>query len=75
MKWFYLGKWDRNLWNVQPDGGVTAKLTVEQLKQFAQFHYPVHAMGYNWLQSNALSVDRLEKRVDEIIRSWLDRKQ
>ena len=74
-KWFSLGKWDRNLWNVQRDGGVTAELTVEQLKQFAQFHYPVYAMGYNWLQSNALSADRLEKRVDEIIKFWRDRKQ
>jgi len=65
----------RNFWNVQNDGGVTAKLTEAQLKQFAQCHYPVYALGYNWLQSNALSADRLEKRINEIIKFWGDRKQ
>lgn len=74
-KWVFLEKWDRNSWNVRKDDDVTAKLTDAQLKQFAQFHYPVYAMGYNWLQSNALSADRLEKRIDEIIKFWLDRKQ
>jgi len=74
-KWVFLEKWDRNSWNVRKDDGVTAKLTDAQLKQFAQFHYPVYAMGYNWLQSNARSADRLEKRIDEIIKFWLDRKQ
>jgi len=74
-KWVSLGKWDRSFWNVRKDDGVTAKLTEAQLQQFAQSHYPVYAMGYNWLQSNALSADRLEKRIDEIIKFWRDRKQ
>jgi pimeloyl-ACP methyl ester carboxylesterase len=74
-KWLYLGIWDRNLWNVRKDDVATSKLTDAELKQFAQYHYPVYALGYNWLQSNALSADRLEKRINEIIKFWLDRKQ
>lgn len=74
-KWIALGMWDRTSWNVANDAGATAELTVDQLKKFAQFHYPVYALGYNWLQSNALSADRLEKRINEIIKFWLDRKQ
>jgi pimeloyl-ACP methyl ester carboxylesterase len=74
-KWLYLEKWDRNLWNARNEDGPTAKLTDAELKQFAQYHYPVYALGYNWLQSNALSANRLEKRIDEIIKFWVDRKQ
>ena len=74
-KWIALGMWDRTSWNVANDAGATAELTVDQLKKFAQCHYPVYALGYNWLQSNALSADRLEKRINEIIKFWLDRKQ
>lgn len=74
-RWIYLGKWDRNSWNVQNKTNATAKLTDEELKKFAQFHYPVYALGYNWLQSNELSASRLEKRIEEIIKFWNDRKQ
>lgn len=74
-KWHSLERWDRGLWNVPNDAGVTAKLTDAQLKQFAQYHYPVYALGYNWLQSNALSADRLERRIHEIIKFWTERKQ
>jgi len=74
-RWIYLQKYDRSLWNVRNDTGVTAKLTEAQLKQFAQYHYPVYALGYNWLQSNALSADRLENRIHEIMKFWGDRKQ
>jgi pimeloyl-ACP methyl ester carboxylesterase len=74
-RWIYLGKWDRNSWNVQNNTNATAKLTDEELKKFAQFHYPVYALGYNWLQSNELSANRLEKRIEEIIKFWNDRKQ
>ena len=74
-RWIYLGKWDRSLWDVRNNTGATAKLTDAELKKFAQFHYPVYALGYNWLQSNELSADRLEKRIEEIIKFWTDRKQ
>lgn len=74
-RWLYLGKWDRSLWNVRKDTGVTVKLTEAELEKFAECHYPVYALGYNWLQSNAVSADRLEKRINDIIKFWTDRKQ
>ena len=73
--WCYLERSDRSLWGVRDNIGVTAKLTDAELKKFAQRHYPVYALGYNWLQSNALSADRLEKRIHEILKFWSDRKQ
>lgn len=74
-KWIALGMWERSLWNVANETGATATLTDDELKKFAQCHYPVYALGYNWLQSNALSADRLERRVNEIIKFWVERKQ
>lgn len=73
--WHRLGLHDRSAWNVKSETGVAAKLTEAELKKFAERHYPVYALGYNWLQSNAQSADRLEKRIDEIIKFWKDRKQ
>jgi pimeloyl-ACP methyl ester carboxylesterase len=73
--WVYLQLHDRSFWNVRRDAGVAAKFTDAELKKFAECHYPVYALGYNWLQSNVLSADRLEKRIDEIIKFWNDRKQ
>ncbi|WP_240466415.1 triacylglycerol lipase, partial [Arhodomonas sp. KWT] len=37
------------------------------LKTLTRYHFPVHACGYNWLQSNADSADALAQRVDAII--------
>ena len=75
INWSALQRYDRKLWNARGDAGVTAKLTDEQIKKFAQCHYPVYALGYNWLQSNAVSAARLENRINEIIQFWNDRKQ
>ncbi|MCK0745600.1 esterase/lipase family protein, partial [Chromohalobacter nigrandesensis] len=35
-----------------------------------RFNFPVHACGYNWLQSNTDSAATLAKRVDEIIAGY-----
>lgn len=43
------------------------ELTPEDLKRFANAAYPVHAIGYNWLQSNNVSVLRLVEKIDAII--------
>lgn len=43
------------------------ELTPEDLKRFANAAYPVHAVGYNWLQSNNVSVLRLVEKIDAII--------
>lgn len=75
IRWHQLAMRDREAWNVRENIGVTKKLTDVELQKFAESHYPVYALGYNWLQSNAVSADRLERRINEIIKFWTDRKQ
>ena len=42
-------------------------LTNEMLQQAAEFRYPVYAVGYNWLESNAKAADYLAKKIEAII--------
>lgn len=39
----------------------------------APYHFPVHAVGYNWLGSNKASAERLSERVDKIISDYKKR--
>lgn len=43
------------------------EVTPADLKRFANAAYPVHAVGYNWLQSNNVSVKRLVEKIDAVI--------
>lgn len=49
-------------------------LTEPELEKFAQFQYPVYACGYNWIQSNERSAERLKLRIQDVIKFWTDRK-
>lgn len=71
--WDAINRHDRREWNA-PATGTTAPLTIAELEKFAGFQYPVYACGYNWLQSNEESADRLLKRVEAIIDYWASRK-
>jgi pimeloyl-ACP methyl ester carboxylesterase len=51
-----------------------APVTEAELEKYAAFQYPLYAVGYNWLQSCAVSSQRLEKRVLDIIAWWQARK-
>ncbi|GJI96621.1 hypothetical protein RugamoR57_33390 [Duganella caerulea] len=42
------------------------EITPDDLKRFANAAYPIHAVGYNWLQSNNVSVLRLVDKIDAI---------
>lgn len=42
------------------------KLVHDEVALSYKYQFPVHAVGYNWLQSNAVSAERLKKRIDEI---------
>jgi hypothetical protein len=68
--WDKVMKYDRTKWNATD----MPALTEAELKQFAQYQYPVYACGYNWIQSNELSAERLKDRVLEIVKYWTDRK-
>lgn len=45
-----------------------ASLNAQEGKSAEQWLYPVYACGYNWLESNAKSAERLRDRIDEIIK-------
>ena len=50
------------------------RVTEPELEKFAGFQYPVYAVGYNWLESCAVSAQRLNRRIDEIKAFWRARK-
>lgn len=59
------------------DKAVTASLdlphlTHDEVAMSYRYQFPVHAVGYNWLQSNVESAKRLQTRIDEITRSYRD---
>jgi len=44
-----------------------APLTYEEVLVSYQYQFPVHAVGYNWLQSNRNSAERLRDKISEFI--------
>lgn len=71
--WHDINRRDRREWNAQ-SAGPTSPLTESEFEKFAGFQYPVYACGYNWLQSNEQSAERLLKRIEAIIAYWASRK-
>ncbi|NGZ88636.1 alpha/beta hydrolase [Duganella aceris] len=67
--WVDINGYDRRDWGSSKDG-IGAPLTVDELKKFAAYHYPVYAFGYNWLHSNEVSAGHLRERIELIIASW-----
>ncbi len=49
-------------WN--PKNGHTP-LTLDEFKHLGRYYYPVHAVGYNWLQSCGQSAKHLKKKLRE----------
>lgn len=45
-------------------------LTADELKKISDAWYPVHAMGYNWLQSNGDSGTKVAQRIRELIAKY-----
>ncbi len=72
--WVDINDFDRSDWGA-PSGGIETVITVDELKKFAAYHYPVYAFGYNWLQSNEMSAARLKERIELIIASWVAAKR
>lgn len=68
--WKSVMEYDRTRW----DAGNMPALTEAELEKYAQYQYPVYACGYNWIQSNELSAQRLKKRIIEVIAFWTERK-
>jgi pimeloyl-ACP methyl ester carboxylesterase len=54
--------------NVQSDGKThPLKLSADELKKVGKYWYPVHAVGYNWLQSNEQSGKYLAGEIEKIL--------
>lgn len=45
-------------------------LNEQDLEVMKLYQFPVHAMGYNWLDTNVKSADRLKFRINEIVQSY-----
>lgn len=58
------------IWN--PIKGETPPLTFDEFKRVGEYHYPVWACGYNWLQSNEQSAERLVRKIDEVL-AWYNK--
>ena len=61
---------------VHPLGAVQGhvpSLSEADVERLLDCHNPVHAFGYNWLQSNALSGQQLKDRIGQIIQSYKDK--
>jgi pimeloyl-ACP methyl ester carboxylesterase len=56
-------------------GGRMKALTEADLEKHARHHYPVYAVGYNWLRCCEEASQRLEQRILDIIKSWRDMKR
>jgi len=50
------------------------KITEKELEKHADYYYPVYACGYNWLQSCEESAKALQKRIEQVIAFWKQRK-
>ncbi|MFS2139556.1 esterase/lipase family protein [Duganella sp. Dugasp56] len=72
--WSQLNVYDRAKWGASKEG-IGAALTEEELRKFAQFHYPVYAFGYNWLKSNEFSAEALKIRIESIIEYWKSKRR
>jgi pimeloyl-ACP methyl ester carboxylesterase len=74
------GDWTAAVMNWQEAKKIGAQkaftpLDDDALKLAAGVHYPVHAVGYNWLKSNKESADHLALQIDRILGSYTSRKR
>lgn len=67
--WLRINSYDRSNWGTA-NSGAAAPLSNDELANFAEYHYPVYACGYNWLESNEISAKRLEEKIQKTIAFW-----
>lgn len=72
--WIHVNGYDRGKWGASAEE-VVSPLTNEEFKKFSQFHYPVYAFGYNWLKSNEVSAQSLQRKIEMIIAYWKERQK
>lgn len=49
------------------------KFSKKDIEKCSDYNFPLYAMGYNWLESNKISAERLETLVEETIKFYKNR--
>lgn len=72
-EWLRVVGVDPSQWQAMPETDLQP-LTEQELKEAVKgCWFPVHAMGYNWLQSNRKSAKQLAKRVTSLMREYSEK--
>lgn len=72
--WTRLNIQSRATWDGTNEG-VLAELSECEIQKVGEYYYPVYAFGYNWLESNEKSADKLRQRIESIIGTWVNAKR
>jgi hypothetical protein len=59
-------------WGSATELGLKALLEKEHIAAVSGYWFPVHAMGYNWLESNADSAKKMSVRIRALIKKYKD---
>lgn len=61
--------------NAVLEGAINAdKVTRDEVALSYKYQFPVHAVGYNWLDSNAKSAERLARRIKDFVAHYVNNK-
>ena len=61
--------------NAVLEGAIKAdKITRDEVALTYKYQFPVHAVGYNWLDSNAKSAERLARKIKEFVAFYANNK-
>lgn len=72
--WGRIFKTDPGEWGAVSSPAVKALLEKEHKESIKGCWFPVHAMGYNWLQSNGESAKILSRRIRDLIEKYIEQK-
>lgn len=70
--WGRVFKTEPSAWGSAPESGLKALLEKDHKAAVSGYWFPVHAMGYNWLESNADSANKLSVRIRALIKKYKD---
>ncbi|MDP3673247.1 MAG: hypothetical protein Q8R69_26575, partial [Telluria sp.] len=72
--WKTVNHFDRHQWGlIGRPTELTAPIGEAEFEKFSRYYYPVHACGYNWLQSCEQAAAVLKKRIESVIKFYADR--
>lgn len=68
--WGGIFKTNPSEWGAVPELGLKALLEKEHTAAVSGYWFPVHAMGYNWLESNGDSAKKLAVRIRALLQNY-----